>query len=188
MISSELQSQLFSKIAAWEILVYKYAGEFWYRTAPPDLRVEVYTTCVYVHLPKTDYYRGISTFLSFWDFLDRFMNNCLYKASRVQVFLERSGKNGQQFTVTSSQGAMGDRYRVILNRWGGRCTCKLFLCFGNRIRRELPYCFRLLMSSHFFSGQAICHHIYAALDRGGWNGLASYKHDMERLRRLKSSA
>ena len=172
-ISSQLQSQLFSKIAAWEILSYKYVGELWRCTAPPDMTVDIYTHCAYVHIPKTDKHRGFSEFVSFWEFLDYFMMRSISKASKVQAFLTSRGR-AETWNVTSSQGGLGN-YHVKLSSLGGLCDCMLFLCFGNRIHRELPYCFKLLERSRFFAGQPVCHHIVAAINRGESSTLAEFK-------------
>jgi hypothetical protein len=181
--SSELQSQLFSKIAAWEILSYKYVGELWRCTAPPEMRVEVYTHCAYICVPKTDKHRGFSTFISFWEFLDYFMCRSISKASKVQAFLMRQGRYAEVWRVTSSQGATGKNYRVELSNLGGLCDCMLFRCFGNRIRRELPYCFKLLQQSRFFDGQAMCHHLGAAIHRGHASSIAEFKAESQRRKK-----
>ena len=182
-ISSQLQSQLFSKIAAWEILSYKYVGELWRCTAPPEMRVEVYTHCAYVCVPKTDKHRGFSTFISFWEFLDYFICRSISKASKVQAFLMRRGRTVERWNVTSSQGVAGKSYHVMLTSLGSECDCMLFRCFSNRLHRELPYCFHLLEQSRFFAGQPVCHHITAAINRGQFSSLAEYKAEMMRRKK-----
>jgi hypothetical protein len=183
-ISSQLQSQLFSKIAAWEILSYKYVGELWRCTAPPEMRVEIYIHCAYVCVPKTDKHRGFSTFISFWEFLDYFMMRSISKASRVEAILSSRGRTTEVWYVSSSQGYQSHgSYRVQLSSLSAMCDCMLFRCIGNRIRKELPYCFKLLQQSRFFAGQAMCHHITAAINQGQTSSLAEYKAEAMRRKR-----
>lgn len=177
MISSQLQSQLFSKNATWQILCDRYSGDFWRRTAPPELEVEVWYMCVRVYLPRTEFNRGVSVFLSFWDYLDWFMMRSHDKSFRVQALLVRPNI----FTVTSSQGAEGDLHTVHFNNWGNAtCTCMLFKCLRNRIKEEIPYYWQLMKQSRFFAGQPVCHHIDAALSRMGFDALEDYLESRQR--------
>ena len=170
MISSQLQAQLFPKNVTWAILCDRFSGDFWRRTAPRELRVEVYFRCVRVHLPKSKDHRGVSVFLSFWDYIDWFMIRSQDKAQRVNVLKVRRNI----FTATSSQGSEGDLHTVNFTIWGASCTCMLYKCLRNRISKELPYYWELMRDSRFFSGQVVCHHIEASLNTMGFFTLADY--------------
>lgn len=170
MISSQLQAQLFSKDLTWAIILERFQCEFWRYTAPPELRIEVWQKAVYIHLPKTEFTRGISTFLSFWDYIDWFMIRSQAKAQSVHVFQVRKNI----FTVTSSQGSKGELHTVNFTLWGASCTCMLYKCLRNRISKELPYYWQLMKESRFFYGQVICHHIEAALNHQGFDELEDY--------------
>lgn len=170
MISSQLQSQLFPKNVTWAILCDRFHGDFWRHTPPPELQVEVWSKCVYVHLPKSLDRRGVSVFLSFWDYIDWFMVRSQEKSQRVRVFQMRKNI----FTATSSQGSEGELHTVHFSLWSASCTCMLFKCLRNRISKELPYYWELMKESRFFSGQVICHHIEASLNMMGFSTLADY--------------
>jgi hypothetical protein len=170
MISSQLQAQLFPKNVTWAILCDRFSGDFWRRTAPPELRVEVYFRCVYVHLPKSQDRRGVSVFISFWDYIDWFMLRSQEKAQRVHVLQMRKNI----FTATSSQGSEGDLHTVHFSIWSASCTCMLYKCLRNRVSKELPYYASLIQDSRFFAGQVVCHHIEAALNYQGFSTLADY--------------
>lgn len=175
MISSQLAAQLVSKNATWEIL--RDRLHIRQVTPPSTLKIEIWHQCVYVHLPKNPIQinpQGISIFLSFWDYLDAFMCRCVAKAQRCHVFLEKNGSHHKQFSVTSSQSA-GDSYRVWFSRMGAGCNCMLFRCMTNRLG-EHKYLRKLIKDSTFFSNQAMCHHLQAALDWLGVRSLSDYFH------------
>lgn len=170
MISSQLQAQLFPKNLTWEIILDRYHGNFWRRTAPPEMRIEVWSKCVYVYLPKSEQHRGVSIFLSFWDYLDYFMLRSQAKSQLVQVMKMRSNI----FTTTSSQGIEGELHTVSFTLWGASCSCMLYKCLRNRIKTEIPYYWQLMRESRFFSGQVVCHHIEACLNHQGFSTLEDY--------------
>lgn len=170
MISSQLQAQLFPKNLTWAILCDRFSGQFWRQTPPLDLRVEVWAKCVYIHLPKSDKHRGVSLFLSFWDYIDWFMIRSQAKAQTVHTLQMRKNI----FTATSSQGSEGELHTVHFTLWGASCSCMLFKCLRNRIIHELPYYWQLMKESRFFSGQVVCHHIEAALNYQGFSTLEDY--------------
>lgn len=179
MISSQLQAQLFPKSATWELLCDRFSGSFWSRSAPPELRVEAWAQTIYVHLPKSPDRRGISLFLSFWDYIDWFMMRSQFKADLVQVFQMRQ----RIFTATSSQGSEGELHTVHFTLWSATCTCMLYKCLRNRISKELPYYWQLMRKSRFFSGQVVCHHIEASLNYQGFNTLEDYLNAQNRRRK-----
>jgi hypothetical protein len=170
MISSQLSSQLFPKNLAWSLVCEKYPADFWQRTAPAAFTVEVWQRCIRVHLPKSEWHRGVSTFLSFWDFIDAFMVRSQAKSQLVHVMQMRK----TIFTATSSQGGEGDLHTINFTPWGASCTCMLYKCLRNRIAAECPYYFQLMKQSRFFSGQVVCHHIEAALNKMGFFTVADY--------------
>lgn len=172
MISNQLASQLFSKQMTWEILCERYG--LWQHTAPKKLRIEVWEKAVYIHLPKSEFCRGFSLFISMWDYLDSLMLRSIGKASRIQATVIIDRRFEKKLLVTSSQG--GERnYTVWLWKFGARCSCMLFRCISNRIRKESPYFFELIEQSEFFSGQPVCHHITAALSASGCYSLSAWK-------------
>ncbi len=76
MISSNLQSQLFGKIATWDILTTN--NLVWGHRCPmriSQLKIEVWSTVVYVHLPANPTSRvspqGISRFISMWGMVQK---------------------------------------------------------------------------------------------------------------------
>lgn len=170
MISSQLQAQLFSKDLTWEILIESNPHKIWRRTAPQELTIKVYTMCVYVHLPKSEFNQGISTFISFWDYIEKFQLKSACKSDRIVAMQVRKNI----FTVTSSQGQDANLHTVSLNLWGASCTCMLYKCLHNRVIKELPYYGKLLKQSRYFSGQVVCHHIDAALGQKGFFTLQDY--------------
>ena len=170
MISSQLASQLFPKNLTWAILLERYPQEFWRQTPPPELHVEVWTQCVHVHLPKSEKHRGVSVFLSFWDYIDWFMVRSQAKSQTVHILQMRKNI----FTATSSQGSEGELHTVHFTLWGAGCSCILYKCLRNRIAKECPYYWQLIKESRFFSGQVICHHIEAALNYQGFSTLEDY--------------
>jgi hypothetical protein len=170
MISSQLQSQLFPKKLTWAILLERYPRDFWRQTPPPEMRVEVWAQTVYVHLPKSPDRRGVSIFLSYWDYIDYFMQRSQTKAQLVNVMQMRSNI----FTATSSQGSEGELHTVHFTLWGASCSCMLYKCLRNRIAGEVPYYWQLMKKSRYFSGQVICHHIEAALNYQGFTTLEDY--------------
>jgi pentatricopeptide repeat protein len=170
MISSQLSSQLFPKNLAWALVCEKYPADFWQRTAPAAFTIEVWQRCVRVHLPKSEWHRGVSLFLSFWDFIDAFMVRSQAKSQLVRVMQVRKNI----FTATSSQGSEGDLHTINFTLWGASCTCMLYKCLRNRIVSECPYYFQLMKQSRFFSGQVVCHHIEAALNTMVFSTLADY--------------
>jgi hypothetical protein len=173
MISSQLASQLVSKNSTWEILRDRLHTR--QITCPQELRLEIWHQCVYVHLPKNPIKinpQGVSTMLSFWDYLDAFMSRCIDKARRCHVFLEKDGTHYKQFSVTSAQ-SVGDSYRVWFSRTSAGCNCMLFRCIANRLG-EHKYLRSLIKESQFFSNQSMCHHLQAALDWLGVRSLYEY--------------
>lgn len=170
MISSQLQSQLFPKNLTWSILLERYPRDFWRQTPPPSMRVEVWAQCVNVHLPKSEDHRGVSIFLSFWDYIDYFMQRSQGKAQLVCVLQVRQNI----FTATSSQGAEGELHTVHFTLWGGSCTCMFYKCLRNRIANECPYYGQLMKASRYFAGQVICHHLEAALNTMGFTTMSDY--------------
>lgn len=177
MISSQLQSQLFPKNLAWSLVCEKYPADFWQRVAPKNFQVEVWHQCIRTYLPKTDQHRGISLFLSFWDFIDAFMVRSQFKAQAISVFQARQNI----FTVTSAQGQEAEPYTVNFTLWSAGCTCMLFRCLRNRIAQEAPYYHQLMKESRYFAGQAICHHIEAALNYQGFSTLEDYLLSRKRI-------
>ncbi len=172
MISSQLQSQLFSKIATWDILTAN--NLVWGYRCPmriSQLKIEVWAHCVYVYLPALPVSKvspqGISRFLSMWDYLDWLMARSLSKANDIQARLIGTNK----WEVEGSQRA---HYIVDFSPFGARCHCMLFVCLANRIPRECPYFYKLMQQSKFFSGQVVCHHIAAALSYQGFHTLEQY--------------
>lgn len=170
MISSQLQAQLFPKYLTWEILLDRYHGELIGRTAPPEMKTEVWSQQVYVHLPKTEFRRGVSVFLSFWDYIDYFMQRSQAKSQLVRVLQVRSNI----FTATSSQGSEGELHTVHFTLWGGSCTCMFYKCLRNRITDEVPYYAKLMKESRYFAGQVICHHLEACLNTMGFTTMSDY--------------
>lgn len=173
MISSQLAAQLVSKNSTWEILRERF--HFHQITCPQHLKIEVWHHCIYVHLPKNPIEakpQGVSIFISFWDYLDAFMSKCVEKSQRCHVFLERNGIH-KQFSVTSAQAVDGKSYRVWFSRLGAGCNCMLFRCIANRLG-EHKYLRQLIKDSKFFSNQAMCHHLQAALDWLGVRSLSDY--------------
>lgn len=175
MLSSQLSAQLFSKQFAWGILCDRFPLSR--HTPSPQLKVEVWWKRVYVHLPASLINNGISTFLSFWDFIDAFCDRSYGKSYRCQVFLEKTQGKTQYFTVTSYQGPEVLPHRVSLHRYGASCTCMLFRCIGNRVRNEINDYYQLMKQSRFFNGQPVCHHIHAALMKIGYGCLQDYIED-----------
>ena len=178
MISSNLQSQLFGKIATWDILTAN--NLVWGHRCPmriAQLKIEVWSTCVYVHLPANPVSKvspqGISRFLSMWDYLDWMMARTLSKANNIQARLIGSD-------IWEVEGSQRPAYNVRFSPWGARCHCLLFVCLANRIKKECPYFHKLMQQSSFFSGQVVCHHIAAALSYQGFGSLAEY---LEAVRR-----
>ncbi len=172
MISSNLQSQLFGKIATRDILTAN--NLVWGARSPmriAQLKIEVWSTVVYVHLPANPTSRvspqGISRFISMWDYLDCFMMRSLSKANNIQARLIGSD-------IWEVEGSQRPSYRVHFSPFGARCHCMLFLCLANRIKKECPYFYKLMKQSSFFSGQVVCHHIAAALSCQGFNTLEQY--------------
>lgn len=170
MISSQLQAQLFPKNLAWSLVCEKYPADFWQRIAPKTFEVEVWSKCIRVYLPKSDQNRGISLFLSFWDFIDAFMVRSQAKSQLVRVLQVRQSI----FTATSSQGSEGELHTVHFTLWGASCSCMFYKCLRNRIAGECPYYWQLMKESRYFAGQVICHHIEAALNTMGFFTLADY--------------
>ena len=183
MISSQLQSQLFPKTATWELLQNREL--VWKASAIriSQLRVYVWSTCVYVYLPKGDDERdcpqGVSVFLSMWEYLDWFMGRSHFKAYNLSVFKARKNL----YTVSSFQGQTTDPYTVTLNIRGARCHCMLFRCLGNRVKNECPYFYQLIKQSRFFAGQVVCHHICAALNKAGFGCLQDYLESLRAFER-----
>ncbi len=178
MISSQLQSQLFSKIATRDILTAN--NLVWGARSPmriAQLKIEVWSTVVYVHLPANPTSRvspqGISRFISMWDYLDWLMARSLSKANNIQARLIGSD-------IWEVEGSQRPAYNVHFSPWGARCHCLLFVCLANRIKKECPYFYELMKQSQFFSGQVVCHHIAAALSYQGFGSLAEY---LEAVRR-----
>ncbi len=178
MISSNLQSQLFSRIATWDILTAN--NLVWGHRCPmriAQLKIEVWAHCVYVHLPKDPVSKvspqGISRFLSMWDYLDCMMARTLDKANNIQARLINTN-------IWEVEGSQRQFYHVHFSPFGARCHCMLFLCLANRIKKECPYFYELMKQCQFFSGQVVCHHIAAALSYQGFGSLAEY---LEAVRR-----
>ena len=172
MISSQLQSQLFSKVATWEILTSNKL--VWGHRCPmriAQLKVEVWSNFVYVHLPVNPVSKvspqGVSRFLSMWDYLEYFMCRSVSKGSEIKAQLVNTN-------IWEVEGSQRASYQVHFNPWGVRCNCMLFVCLANRIKKECPYFYELMKQSSFFSGQVVCHHIAAALSYQGFNTLEQY--------------
>ena len=172
MISSQLQSQLFSKIATWDILTAN--NLVWGHRCPmriAQLKIEVWSTVVYVHLPANPTSRvspqGISRFISMWDYLDWLMARTLSKANNIQARLVGSD-------IWEVEGSQRPAYNVRFSLFGSRCHCLLFVCLANRIKKECPYFHKLMQQSSFFCGQVVCHHIAAALSYQGFHTLEQY--------------
>jgi hypothetical protein len=170
MISSQLSSQLFGKDITWEILIDRNPTTIWRRTAPKELKIIALSNCVHVYLPKSEKMKGISTFISFWDYIDKFMMKSAFKSQRLSV----TKITDRIYTSTSSQGKDGGIHTVNLSRWGANCSCMLFKCLKNRIIRELPYYRSLLKESRYFAGQIVCHHIDAVLEKNGFFTMRDY--------------
>ncbi len=172
MISSNLQSQLFSKIATWDILTAN--NLVWGHRCPmriSQLKIEVWAHCVYVYLPALPVSKvspgGISRFISMWDYLDCFMMRSLSLANNIQARLIGSD-------IWEVEGSQRPSYNVRFSPFGARCHCLLFVCLANRIKKECPYFYKLMQQSSFFCGQVVCHHIAAALSYQGFNTLEQY--------------
>ena len=170
MISSQLASQLFSKDITWQILLDKYPTKIWRHTPPTELRIEVWSNCVYVQLPASDRLQGFSLFLSFNDYLDKFALKTAMKAYHLNAIQVRK----TIFSVSSSQGQTAERYTVNAAQFGITCDCMLYKCLRSRMA-ELPASFKKVLRKHEdFQGQFICHHIEAVLNKLNCYDLANY--------------
>lgn len=167
MISSQLQSQFFSKNMTWDILISKYPTKIWRRTPPAELRIEVWSKCVYVHLPKSDRIQGFSLFISFLDYIDLFMLRVVMKQKGNVV--ERAANI---YTVPSSQNE-ADLHTVLLTKNNVKCSCFLFKCLSNRIN-ENKYLAQLLRSCTFFKGKVVCHHVQSVLNYCGFHTIQQF--------------
>lgn len=213
MISSQLQAQLFPKNLVWQILaarrkvwgknpvpidlevsigdkfvgVYLPPSTFKYKFKVSRLTLLGDATLYfYLHLiakynlaQRNTTPQGFCTMISFWDFLEAFMMRSQAKAQIVSVFQARKNI----FSVTSSQGQEAEPHTVNFTLWSASCSCMLFKCLRNRIAAEAPYYHQLMKESRYFAGQAICHHIEAALNYQGFTTLEGYL-----LSRQRSSA
>lgn len=172
MISSQLQSQLFSKKATWDILA-EMRLVWGNNHVPAEMRIEVWATCVYVHLPKNvvrkETPQGLSRFISFWSYLDWFMMRSVSKAQEISAREVRLNI----WAVESFQDK-SEIHTVHFIKSRITCTCMLYRCLGNRIQKEVPYLYKLMKKSSFFAGQSVCHHITAALGRTNFYCLEDY--------------
>jgi len=170
MISSQLQSQLFSKLATKWILIRK--GLVWSESDPwldQHLKIQVFEKCVLVSLPKNpNGNKGFSLFISMWEYLDYFTNRSTTKAEDIECL----SMSGIYWLVESYQKQ--DKYTVALHPEKIKCDCMLFRCLQNRIKSECPYFYSLMRLDDFFAGNVVCHHVYRVLNELGFWDLASY--------------
>lgn len=170
MISSQIANQLFSKELIWNILIDQYPTKIWYRTAPKDLKIECWSNCIYIHLPKNLTSRGFSLFISFHRILRKFMDKVVGKAMKLTVIQVRTNI----FTASSSQGSEAEPHTVNAHRYGISCSCMLFKCLTNRMR-ELPKIFKkAIKNDPDLCGQGNCHHIQAVIEKLGYYDISEY--------------
>lgn len=161
MISSQLQSQLFSKKATKWVLVRK--GLIWSETNPhlENLKIQVFTKCVLVSLPKNPITgeKGFSVFISMYEYLDYIIKRSTVKAEGIEC--TRMIKTA--WLVESFQDKQ-DCHTVSVYPDKVSCSCMLYKCLNKRIKLECPYFYKLMQKDDFFCGQVVCHHIYRVLN------------------------
>lgn len=142
-VSSQLQSQLFSKYVVAEIL-YKLDRTSWMKKYNAhDLTIQAWATGIWV--------KQAGTFISYKD-----LNNYLR---------EVAGAIGEMLPVepvstgwlVSSQQDFSKKYFVTCSKSAGwECDCMKYRCWRNRIPKELPQFWQVI------GGRPYCHHIAAA--------------------------
>lgn len=171
MVSSQLQSQLFSRIATCQILQNK--NIVWSALSPrlKNLKIEVWERCVYVYLPRCilNNTNGISRLISFWEYIDYFAT----RSNAKSVFIEATQQSPRGWLVESFQDKT-PTHTVMVYPDRVKCDCMLYRCLGNRIQKECPYFYKLMKKSDFFYGQVVCHHSYKVIQELGYYDFYSY--------------
>ncbi|AFY51352.1 hypothetical protein Nos7524_5662 (plasmid) [Nostoc sp. PCC 7524] len=144
-VSSELQSQIFSKYLIAELLYqlnrFKWADNF----SRHELVIEPWANGLWVKQ---------AGLISYHDLADALKQEAEAKAYNLSVQQIKQGR----FLVSSSQNP-NKNYFVQFNRGlGWNCNCMRYKCWNNRMSEELPQLFQAL------NGKIFCHHIVAAHD------------------------
>ncbi len=142
-VSSQLQSQLFSKYVVAEVL-FKLDRTSWMKKYNAhDLTVEAWATGIWV--------KQAGTFVSYKD-LNKYLREIALAVGEM-LPVERISTGW----LVSSQQDFSKKYFVSFSKSAGwQCDCMKYRCWRNRLRTELPQFWRVIGERPY------CHHIAAA--------------------------